>query len=126
MNIHNTFYEEITIIQGLSCKSLCSLRILYNSKFILINAVVITRVNCTCILVLTACIYFLVHYIFQVVFFGHMCLVSFFNVLILMFPGATIINCLNKSYEIISIPKQKYKINVKKRLPLEARNTLRI
>ena len=45
------FYEEIRIKQGLSHISLCPLRILYNSKFILMatslrtNAVVVTSVH---------------------------------------------------------------------------------
>ena len=53
-NIQNImFYEEIRIKQGLSYISFCPLRILYNSKFILMetsletNAVVVTRVHCT-------------------------------------------------------------------------------
>ena len=47
------FYEEIRIKQGLSCISFCPLRILQNSKFIIMatffgtNAVVVTRVHCT-------------------------------------------------------------------------------
>ena len=47
-----TFYEEIRRKKSLSYISFCSLRILYNSKFILMptsfgtNAVVVTRVNC--------------------------------------------------------------------------------
>ena len=50
----HTFYEEIRIKHGICCISFCSLRILYNSKFILMaiylgtNAVVVTRVHCTC------------------------------------------------------------------------------
>ena len=46
------FYEEIGIKQDLSYTSLCPLRILYNSKFILMatslgtNAVVVTRFHC--------------------------------------------------------------------------------
>ena len=46
------FYDEIRIKQGLSYISFCQLRILYNSKFILMalsletNAVVVTRVHC--------------------------------------------------------------------------------
>ena len=46
-------YEEIRIKQGLSYISFCPLRILYNSKFIIMttplgtNAVVVTRVHCT-------------------------------------------------------------------------------
>ena len=48
----HTFYEEIKIKYGICCISLCSLRILYNSKFILMaissgtNAVVVTRFHC--------------------------------------------------------------------------------
>ena len=48
------FCEEIRIKQGISYISFCPLRILYNSKFILMatslvtNAVVVTRVHCTC------------------------------------------------------------------------------
>ena len=51
--LDNTFYEEIRIKHGFCCISLCSLRILYNSKFILMaislgtNAVIVTRVHCT-------------------------------------------------------------------------------
>ena len=47
------FYEEIRIKQGLSYISFCPLRILYNSKFIIMatslgtNAVVIMGVHCT-------------------------------------------------------------------------------
>ena len=47
------FYEEITTKQDLSYISICSLSILYNSKFILMarflgtNAIVVTRVHCT-------------------------------------------------------------------------------
>ena len=46
------FYEEIRTKQGLSYISLCSLSILYNSKFILMttysgrNVIVVTRVHC--------------------------------------------------------------------------------
>ena len=46
------FYEEIRIKQNLSYILSCPLRILYNSKFILLatslgkNAVVVTRVHC--------------------------------------------------------------------------------
>ena len=46
------FYEEIRIKQGLSYISFCQLRILYNSKFIIMatflgtNAVVVTSVHC--------------------------------------------------------------------------------
>ena len=46
------FYEEIRTKQELSFKSICSINILYNRKFILIatslgtNAVVVTRVHC--------------------------------------------------------------------------------
>ena len=46
------FYEEIRIKQGFSKISFCPLRILYNSKFIIMatslgtNAVVVTRVHC--------------------------------------------------------------------------------
>ena len=46
------FYEEIRIKQDLSYISICSLSILYNSKFILMatslgtNAVIVTRVHC--------------------------------------------------------------------------------
>ena len=46
------FHEEIKIKQGLSNISFCPLRILYNSKFIIMtaslgtNAVVVTRVHC--------------------------------------------------------------------------------
>ena len=42
------FYEEIRIKQGLSYRSFCPLRVLYNSEFILLatNAVVVTRVHC--------------------------------------------------------------------------------
>ena len=46
------FFEEIWTNQNLSCISICSLSILYNSKFILMaaslvtNAVVVTRVHC--------------------------------------------------------------------------------
>ena len=51
------FYEDIhvRIKQGLSYISFCPLRFRYNSKFILIatslgtNAVIVTRVHCTCI-----------------------------------------------------------------------------
>ena len=49
-----TFYREIRIKYGVCCISFCSLRILYNSKFILMatsfgtNAVVVTRVHCNC------------------------------------------------------------------------------
>ena len=48
----HVFCEEIRIKQGLSYISFCSLKILYNSKFILeatslrTNAVVVTRVHC--------------------------------------------------------------------------------
>ena len=48
----HTFYEEIRIKQDLSYISFCPLRILYNSKFIIVatfsgtNAVVVTRVHC--------------------------------------------------------------------------------
>ena len=52
-NIQNImFYEEIRIKQGLHYISVCPLRILYNSKFILMatslgtNTVVVTRVYC--------------------------------------------------------------------------------
>ena len=47
------FYEEIRIKQWLSYILFCSLRILYNSKFILMatffktNAVVVMKVHCT-------------------------------------------------------------------------------
>ena len=47
------FYEEIRIKQGPSYISFCPLRVLYNSKFILMatslgtNAVVLPRVHCT-------------------------------------------------------------------------------
>ena len=46
------FYEEIRIKQGLLYISFCTLKILYNSKLILMaslgtNAVVETRVHCT-------------------------------------------------------------------------------
>ena len=47
------FYEKVRIKQGLSDMSFCPLRILYNSKFIIMetflgtNAVVVTRVHCT-------------------------------------------------------------------------------
>ena len=47
------FYEEIRIKQGLSYISFCSLKILYDSKFIIMatflgtNAVVVTRVDCS-------------------------------------------------------------------------------
>ena len=47
------FYEEIRIKQSLSHISFCPLRILYNSKFIIMatflgtNAVIVTRVHCT-------------------------------------------------------------------------------
>ena len=50
------FYGEIRIKQGLSYISFCPLRILYNSKVILMatslgtNAVVVTRAHCTYIL----------------------------------------------------------------------------
>ena len=46
------FYEEIRIKQGLSYVSFYPLRILYNSKFIIMatflgtNAVIVTRVHC--------------------------------------------------------------------------------
>ena len=46
------FYEEIKIKEGLPYISFCPLRILYNSKFILMaillgtNSVVVTRVHC--------------------------------------------------------------------------------
>ena len=46
-------YEEIRTKQDLSCISVCSLQILYKSKFILMatsfgtNAIVVTRVQCT-------------------------------------------------------------------------------
>ena len=46
------FYEEIRIKQGLSYILFCQLRILYNSKFIIMatflgtNAVVVMRVHC--------------------------------------------------------------------------------
>ena len=49
------FYEIIRIKQGLSYILFCPLRILYNSKFIIMatyfgtNAVVVTRVHCTSI-----------------------------------------------------------------------------
>ena len=49
------FYVEIRIKQGLPYILFCSLRILYNSEFILMatnlgtNAVVVTRVHCICI-----------------------------------------------------------------------------
>ena len=48
----STFYEEIRMKQGLSYISFCPLRILYNSKFIIMAtslgtyAVVLTRVLC--------------------------------------------------------------------------------
>ena len=48
------FYEEIRIKQGLSYISFCPLKILNNSKFIIVatflgtNAVVVTRVHCIC------------------------------------------------------------------------------
>ena len=51
-NIQNMFYEEIKIKQGPSYISFCPLRILYNSKFILMatslgtNAIVIKRDHC--------------------------------------------------------------------------------
>ena len=47
------FYEKIKTKRDLSHILICSLRILYNSKFVLIatslgtNAVVVTRVHCT-------------------------------------------------------------------------------
>ena len=50
------FYEEIRTKQDLSYISICSLSILYNSKFVLMatslgtNAVVVTRVHCNRIL----------------------------------------------------------------------------
>ena len=50
----HTFYEEITIKHDICCILFCSLRILYNSKFILMaiylgtNVVVVTRVHCSC------------------------------------------------------------------------------
>ena len=53
------FYEEKRIKQGLSYILFCPLRILYNSKFILIvtslgtNAVVVTRVHCTFVLTIS-------------------------------------------------------------------------
>ena len=46
------FYEKIRIKQGLSYMSFCPLRIVYNSKFIIMatffrtSAVVVTRVHC--------------------------------------------------------------------------------
>ena len=49
------FYEEIRIKQGLSYILFCPLRILYNSKFIMMatflgtNGVVVTMVHCTLI-----------------------------------------------------------------------------
>ena len=49
------FYEKIRIKQGLSYISFCPLRILYNSKFIIMktflgtNAVVVKRVHCNTI-----------------------------------------------------------------------------
>ena len=48
------FYEEIRIKPGLLNILLCPLRILYNSKFIIMatflgtNAVIVTRVHCKC------------------------------------------------------------------------------
>ena len=60
------FYEEIRIKQGLSNISFCPLRILYNSKFIIIatslgtNAVVVTRVHCIseyCLKICVLCIF---------------------------------------------------------------------
>ena len=51
------FYEEIRIKQGLSYISFGPLRILYNSKFIIMatslgtNAVVVTRVHCTSLVI---------------------------------------------------------------------------
>ena len=46
------FYEEIKKVRFFFCKAFCLLKILYNSKFILMatslgtNAVVVTRVHC--------------------------------------------------------------------------------
>ena len=51
-NFQNVFCEEIRTMQGLSYISICSLKILYNSKFILMaaslgtNAVIVRRVHC--------------------------------------------------------------------------------
>ena len=51
--LKHTFYEELRIKHGICCISFCSLRIHYNSKFILMavslgtNAVIVTRVHCT-------------------------------------------------------------------------------
>ena len=56
IRIKHMFYEEIRIKQGLSYILFCPLRILYNSKFIIIatflgtNTVAVTRVYCIAML----------------------------------------------------------------------------